>query len=253
MLQTTQLSGFGAGGAGGGVYVAAALALGSGTNFFSRGGSDSTAVDGTDLVLSFWFNVTGSDGANQEIIGGNVAKERIRVRKEGDNKWDVRLLTSDGSVVCDVHGTTAFSTSVNTGWHHFAFAMSSGGPQMYIDGSDDAAATTNNGGTIEFTDEDRFIGSGDGASRGHMDIAEIYINTDETLDLSSSDNMLKFRTAEGKPADLGADGSNPTGNQPNSYFRADADTPGNIVNNLGKGPNYSFTGTPAAASSSPSD
>ena len=253
MLQTTQLIGFGAGDAGGGVYTAAALALGSGTNFFSRGGTDSTDVDGTDLVLSFWFNITGTDGANQEIIGGPVATERIRVRREGDNKWDVRLLTSGGGVVCDVHGTTAYSTSVNTGWHHFAFAMSSGGPQMFIDGSDDAAATTNNGGTIDFTEANRIIGSGDGASRCHMDIAEIYINTDETLDLSSSDNMLKFRTAEGKPADLGADGSNPTGNQPNSYFRADADTPANIVNNLGKGDNYSFTGTPAAASSSPSD
>ena len=237
----------------GGVYTAAALALGSGTNFFSRGGTDSTDVDGTDLVLSFWFNVTGGDGSLQQIIGGPTATEKIRVRKETDNKWDVRLLTSDGSVVTDVHGTTAYSTSVNTGWHHFAFARSSSGSQMFIDGSDDAAATSGGGGTIDFSEDDRFIGSGASGERCNMDIAEIYINTDETLDLSDSDNILKFRTAEGKPADLGSDGSTPTGNQPNSYFRADADTPGNIVNNRGKGDNYSFTGTPAIASSSPSD
>jgi|5_EtaG_2_1085323.scaffolds.fasta_scaffold01040_8 hypothetical protein len=251
MLQSNQLIGFGAGDAGGGAFSVAAIALGSGTNFMDRS-TDSADVNTKNIIISFWFKMTGGDGAHQDIISGPVATERIRVRRNSSNVWDVRLLGTDGGDAKQCVSTNSFTTAST--WHHFLFACSGTAVQMVIDGSDVASVSINSDVTLQHADAERHIFAGDGSSNlCNMDVAEIYINTDETLDISDSANVQKFRSAEGKPVDLGADGSTPTGNQPNSYFKADASTPANIVNNLGKGGNMSFTGTPAAASNSPSD
>lgn len=49
-------------------------------------------------------------------------------------------------------------------------------------------------------------------------LSELYVNYGESLDLDVEANRRKFITAEGEPVDLGADGSEPTGNQPDFYF-----------------------------------
>lgn len=69
-------------------------------------------------------------------------------------------------------------------------------------------------------------------------LSMVYISTD-FLDITVEANRRKFIDAEGKPADLGADGSTPTGSQP-EIFAPD----GNIGNNLGSGGDATVTGTP---------
>lgn len=69
-------------------------------------------------------------------------------------------------------------------------------------------------------------------------LSMVYISTG-FLDITVEANRRKFIDALGKPVGLGADGSLPTGSQP-EIFAED----GNIGNNLGSGGNATVTGTP---------
>ncbi len=83
------------------------------------------------------------------------------------------------------------------------------------------------------------IGSDENANnKFHGDIAELYW-TNEYIDLSSASNRLKFLTASGEPANLGADGSTPTGTQPLIYL---ANATATFQNNLGSGGNFTENG-----------
>ena len=55
----------------------------------------------------------------------------------------------------------------------------------------------------------------------------------------TASNRLKFLTASGEPADLGADGSTPTGTQPLIYL---ANATATFQNNLGSGGNFTENG-----------
>jgi len=62
------------------------------------------------------------------------------------------------------------------------------------------------------------------------DIAELYINADEYLDISDEYYRRKFISADKKPVNLGPDGSWPTGTAPPIYLSGGADT---FLDNLG--------------------
>lgn len=54
-------------------------------------------------------------------------------------------------------------------------------------------------------------------------LSDLYINLDETLDFSSTENIDKFYNGD-CPVFLGADGSKPTGTQPEFFFSGDFET-----------------------------
>ncbi len=63
--------------------------------------------------------------------------------------------------------------------------------------------------------------------------------TDQLLDLSNPANLLKLRTAGGKPANLGLTGSTPTGTTPRIYLHNPYST---FQTNVGTGGNFTVTG-----------
>lgn len=77
-------------------------------------------------------------------------------------------------------------------------------------------------------------------------LSELYINTDEYLDLSISSNRRKFIDSAIKPVDLGDDGSAPTGNQPAFYARN-----GNLSVNTGYSDNFNEVGTIGQCTTTP--
>lgn len=66
-------------------------------------------------------------------------------------------------------------------------------------------------------------------------IAELYFNSDTTLDLSNPANIWKFRKNR-RPADLGRNGFRPTGAQPVIYCRGPIAE--QFTTNRGYGGNY---------------
>ncbi|WP_374374491.1 hypothetical protein [Dongia sp.] len=85
------------------------------------------------------------------------------------------------------------------------------------------------------------------------DIAELWFD-DSFIDFSILANRRKFMNDEGKPIDLGADGSLPTGNAPLIYLSVrPGDTAADFLVNRGTGNNFTQSGVLTLADTSPSD
>jgi len=92
------------------------------------------------------------------------------------------------------------------------------------------------------------MGTYNGALKSNGAISEFYFAPNQYLDLSVEANRRKFITADGKPADLGADGSTPTGTAPAIYLPNRAAL---IGTNAGTGGNFTVNGAPKDANSTP--
>lgn len=85
-------------------------------------------------------------------------------------------------------------------------------------------------------------------------MADLWIAPNTFIDFSVTGNRRKFISAAGKPVNLGADGSIPTGTAPAIFQRrAPADAAATFADNLGTGGDFTITGTLTNAPSSPSD
>lgn len=95
----------------------------------------------------------------------------------------------------------------------------------------------------------------DGAANFVGGIAELYFAPNQFLDFSNSSNRRKFITSGGKPVDLGADGSLPTGTKPLVYCHLDdGETANNFaINRTGSGDFSVTSGALATSGTSPSD
>lgn len=82
------------------------------------------------------------------------------------------------------------------------------------------------------------------------DAADIWIAPGQFIDFSVEANRRKFISANGKPVDLGADGSTPTGTAPAVFFSGNAS---GFAINKGTGGDFTLTGSLTNASTSPSD
>ncbi len=83
-----------------------------------------------------------------------------------------------------------------------------------------------------------------------FDTADMWIAPGQFIDFSVESNRRKFIDADGKPVDLGADGSTPTGTAPAIFFSGD---PLAFPTNKGTGGSFTLAGSLTNASTSPSD
>ena len=247
------------GGAGGGSkvspppFVANAVHFDGSNDNLLRGGDLTGAVDGDELLLSIWFNITGNDAAAQLFFRNNVGG--IILTRTAGNKLRLRTRTPAPVNTWDWSSDADFDTITNPGWHHLLIAAQldvTPVGQVYLD---DAALTVTEAiapiaGNIDWTAAEYALGSTDMESfRFDGDMTEVYV-TDEYLDIDVEANRRKFIDAAGKPVDLGADGSTPTGTIPLAFFS------GPTVDwhtNKGSGGGFTETGALTDAASSPSD
>jgi hypothetical protein len=85
-------------------------------------------------------------------------------------------------------------------------------------------------------------------------LAEFWLAPGTYLDLTTAANIALFRGADGKPVDLGADGSLPTGSAPLIYLSCrPGDAASAFATNRGTGGDFTITGSLDVASTNPSD
>jgi hypothetical protein len=178
-------------------------------------------------LISLWFNYQGS---GEQVI---TAFDRATVSPLFEVKvtaaMQIALSGLAGSttpVAIDFLSDPATLVEVNT-WHHFMAAWNTNTSTFtaYLDGTD----IYTNADTLTVADEviawarsasDVWeIGGGTNITtpwQGYM--AQIYIQTEETLDLTVAANRALFITAAGGPVALGITGMTPTGTRPMIYF-----------------------------------
>ena len=216
----------------------------------SRGADLTGLSNGKVFTCSFFFRITNTGSSNLRIMNSESSGGQFVIARGGssaDKKFHFRGFNSSGSEICSVNCDKIFEDSAQ--WHHIMCSvdLANSAAHLYVDGLDDKASSpTLTNDTIDWTNGNWFIGSDEGGNnKFHGDIAELYW-TDEFLDLSSASNRLKFLTASGEPANLGSDGSTPTGTQPKIYLK---NAFGTFQNNLGSGGNFSVGGSLTAGPS----
>lgn len=110
-------------------------------------------------------------------------------------------------------------------WFHFLVSIDmASGVQAYVnDAAANLTVTTRTDAVLDFTCNHTSIGRFIAAQANLFDgyISELWMDIGTALDISVQANRRKFISAAGKPVDLGADGSTPTGSQP-EFFHSGA-------------------------------
>jgi len=250
MLNVNAMSGFGARPT---AYTTGSVLFDGTNDYLNRGADLSGTADGTNVLISFWMNLKGGDSAASQIMW--VYGGYLEVSRASSNKFTFSFYSTGASQI--VYFSSSSTYVLAGGWLHVLASFKttvSTAAHLYINDSDEYAATTLTAGTLDLTHSDWTIGKhGAAAPIIHADIADFYF-AEEYLDISSVANRRKFIDAAGKPVNLGADGSTPTGTQPITYHHMDVGgTPANFGINLGSGGGMTVNGAFTAGTDNPSD
>lgn len=210
---------------------------------FATGSGEKTSIaaavsglaNSPTLLMSLWFLRPTGSAAFAILNGGGGGFIWDLIPNVGSGTVFTRLDNSNSDVY---DSTNMTSITVADTWVNvlLAYNRSTGARQRYVQDTDKSSDTSGPTGFDLALAENalQLPPTGDTTTGLSM----VYISTG-FLDFSVEANRRKFIDAEGKPVDLGADGSLPTGSQP-EIFAPD----GNIGNNLGSGGNATVTGTP---------
>jgi hypothetical protein len=234
-------------------FVCDAVVFDAANDYISRGADWTGNANSKLALVSFWVKLNGSNGSLLAFISGQDGD--IDVGRTAADKVNT-LYGASGS---DAWNAGDMNTTFQSGssWRHLIWSLNAATSrrQFYIDGVTDGGSPTGSDVDVDWTVTNHFFGANPaGNFKLDADVAEVYINNEASLDLSTASNLEKFRSSDGKPVDLGADGSTPTGSVPKVYLHIDdGESAANFVTNAGDGGNYSVTGSLATASTSPSD
>jgi hypothetical protein len=216
-----------------------------------------TGQDYSDLLNTYSGAVAGFNPPYFEIFLDGTPSG------SGEHRFGIWAQTSFGPDVSPIYMYS--NTQYNdTNWHHVLMSWDTADAAkcfVYVDGVSDKGSSpdwfgvTNN--TIDYTNGAWTFGRADADRTSYQFagcVAEFYFAPGQWLDLSVLANREKFRSAGGKPVDLGATGSTPTGTAPKVYLHLnDAEAAsGWATNDSGNG-NFTITGTLTTCASSPSD
>lgn len=227
-------------------YTTQGVVLDGTTTYLHRAGNFTGDTDGPLGIFSLWFNVTGGNGATSRALMRNVSSATVNVSLLSTNQLSVNL-SAVGNSPAFTFASTA-TVLAGTGWHHLLAAWDTNHAaglkigQMYLDGINVRATPGDVGAAfnIDYTRGDTGIGAAaNGINKFTGYMAELYFNDQEYVDISSLVNRYKWRGLTDHPADLGADGSTPTGNPPRLYIKGPSAA---WATNLGTGGNLTVVG-----------
>lgn len=226
----------------------------SGSSQWMRRGADLTGnADGKKGTVSVWVRLDGNNAANMAVLCNSG--QFFQLRRNSSNKFQIQGSDSGGGGGLDFVSNNSYTSGAT--WRHVlaSFDLASATGQMYItDASDIAGGPTLSNVAIDFTRGDWSVGdNAAGSAALTASVAELFFHEDY-LDISQSSNRRKFISPTGKPVDLGSNGASPFGVQPLVYFSSRVGDLASAFNvNRGSGGNFTITGSPTIASSSPSD
>jgi len=221
-----------------------------GADRLARGAALTGVVAGKAGMFSGWVKFA-AGGSSQQFIVGRSISSGLRVERSSSGRITVDGRNSGESAILQIRtNTTGFITS--TAWHHIlaSWDLATGRAQLYIDGVTDVdgAFTVTINDTIAYNTPDYGVGASTLATNFLIgDMADPYLNTVTSLDLSVLANRQKFNIAD-TPVDLGADGSTPTGSAPAVFLSGAV---ASWHTNKGAGGGFTLTGALAAGATNP--
>ena len=231
-------------------YHATAVRFATAANDYLYAGSLANTVDSPRGTYSVWLRFQAGDGQLQMLSVAQVVGIGGVVRT-ASNQLELLMQNCLGVPLLDMRSAGTVTTS--SGWVHLlaSWDVTANRAQLYLgDAVDEVANPGIVAGNICYASLRWGIG---GLAGGQLDadVAELYADLTTSLDLSIDANRRAFSDAGGKPVDLGARCSSPTGHIPTGCFTGDVAT---WSTNQGAGSGFE-PGGPAlvAAPTSPSD
>jgi len=233
-------------------FRAKAVTFDGSNDYVSRAGV-SGASAGSAATLSFWVKWANDDTFQSILFLAQSGDITFYVRRDEFNYIDVYGENSGGTVLIRIR-CAADTSKVSHGWQHVlvSFQLNSDAKIYINDTNATFLVPVNSSGSVDFSTNEAVVGASQPASflnKLNGDLAEVWFNT-SYLDLTVAANRRKFIKSNGKPANLGSDGSLPTGSQPLLYFRGPATS---FSTNRGTGGAFTLTGALTDAATSPSD
>lgn len=239
---------------GSGPYTANATDFDGTNDYMARGAALTGAVDGPLGIFNVWFRMdAASVGAPRILFQGENGT--VAFNLNAVDGFSFSLFNSASTRSLTYVSTTTFTTG---GWHQLLVSWDTNAGagskliKVMIDGVQDTGVVTD--ASLAFSsyyqDTNWGIGASEiGSSKFNGCLSELYFNIVAYLDVTTAPNLALFRTALGKPANLGATGATPTGSQPTIYLPSAA---GSFETNAGSGGNFAVTGALDVCSTGPS-
>jgi len=195
-------------------------------------------------IWSFWIKVDTAGGSiwAAHDVGGDIVKSSFTVSDQGGGLV---------ALVCQQGGSGQSASFNMTTWHHVIIDVATG--DCCVDGSRSAGAFSITQLTDSTVDTSTVAQNESSSNRFNGGLAEFYLSTG-SLDLSVASNVEKFRSATGKPVDLGSTGAAPTGTAPMLFLHlGDGEAAANFATNRSGNGNMTVQGTLTTFATSPSD
>jgi hypothetical protein len=189
-------------------YTAQGVNFNNAPTYLTRGAALTGAASGKKGTISFWFKAHAGNNQSMSFLEPNVITGAgyLFIRRDATNKI---LVEGRGgfSTQLSIISTTTYTSSM-TSWSHCAASwdLSVTTGKMYCDGVDVTGTTTLNNANLEYGSPTNWgIGAKpDGTFvLNNMDVAELYVNFSDYLDLSVAANLQKFRSAGGAQGGFG--------------------------------------------------
>lgn len=200
-------------------------------------------ADGGKGTLNVWLRVDGGAGASRRFFNIATAggSTRLNAFLHTTNGFIIQAVNSAATTLLDLRSALTNFT-VSAAWRHILMSWDlsdSNKRHMLADGASTITVTTYTSGNIELSGAKSSVAADVGGSNKFTGaLAEVFFHADY-IDLSVAANIALFRTPDGRPADLGDDGSKPFGVQPAVYLRRAA---GEAGVNDGAGGNFTVNG-----------
>lgn len=232
-LTVSSMSGFGSGG-GGASFIIQSVDYNGSSAYSHRNGGWTSATDTSSGIFSVWVRIDAGDGTGRYLFASD--SRHFSLQLNGSNKWSFKISAVNGET--KLQGTHSPLWTASSTWLHiymswdvnkaednkdFVFKIN-GTENTPYNLSDNADAITVNHTTADFD----LMGQSASNDPWNGCVAEWFLD----IDAAYSTDETKFRGADGKPVDLGLDGSGPSGSQPLAYFsvREDEDEDDFLVN-----------------------
>lgn len=224
-----------------------------GTNYFSKTGF--FAADSQFITALMSIRLPGFSSADtNRYLGGVTGSNRVILRYVDGGAGTARMILER---LVNTAGTSMFTTgAVNavpiphaevSAWHAAAWVINcaTGNTQFWYNGSNITLNGEHATGIIDIAGLAARVGNWFGESNDGFEISHFWA-TPAAIDLSIL--WSSFFDGDNQPIDLGADGSGPTGSQPEIWA-----PDGRLTTNLGSGANWTEVGTVPDSATSPTD
>lgn len=210
------------------------------SDYYVRGADLTDSADSKTGIFSAWVRLDGGDASNLTLLATDNLG--CTIRRVVTNKFEVRLENAASTIISTFQTANTFTSSAV--WYHVlaSWDLATTTTHLYIDGVSDKVDTAGpTDDVIDYTSPNWGVGGATGGAAVFKGaFSEFYFAPGEFLDFSVEANRRKFIGADGSPANLGPDGSKPTGTAPIIYLSGGKDA---FPINRGTGGSFTAVGT----------